>query len=171
MTSVAKPATKAGKAAASAGDAEKRSASSAPSAAALPGRGGKPIVFDTNALLLALEHRTPLDDELLDLFGANEWIVPSTVVVELKTLAHKGEGSVARRAKMAVQLVAKRCKVEDSRLPGDDGLLEVARRLGAVVVTNDKTLQQECKASGLTVVVSREHGRRLAILGAASGPF
>lgn len=142
-----------------------------PVAKPAPANPGKPVVFDTNALLLALEHRTPLDDELLDLFGANEWIVPSTVIVELKTLAHKGEGSVARRAKMALQLVEKRCKVEDSKLPGDDGLLEVARRHKAAVVTNDRTLQRECTASGLTVVVSREHGRRLAILGSASGPF
>ena len=138
-------------------------------AAAETARRGTPVVFDTNALLLALEHRTPLDDELLDLFGANEWIVPSTVLVELKTLEHKGEGSVARRAKMALKLVAQRCRVETSALPGDDGLLDVARRLKAAVVTNDRALQQECKTSGLTVVVSREQGRRLAILGAASG--
>lgn len=134
-------------------------------------KAGKAVVFDTNALLLAFDHKTPLDDELLRLFGANHWLVPSSVLVELKTLAHKGKGDVARNAKMAVQYVGKRCTVEPTKLAGDDGLLEVARRHQAAVVTNDRTLQQECVASGLPVVVSREHGRRLAILGAASGPL
>ena len=132
---------------------------------------GRPVVFDTNALLLALEAHTPLDDDLADLLGANRWVVPSTVLVELRTLAYKGEGAVARQAKLALAFAGKRLAREDTKLPGDDGLLEVARRLGAAVVTNDKTLQQECKRSGLTVVVLRENGRRLALLGAASGRF
>lgn len=148
-----------------------RLAKSPPASNQVPSSAGKPVVFDTNALLLALEHHTPLDDELADLFGATVWMVPSTVLIELGTLAHKGEGSVARRAKMALQLAAKRCRTEATTLPGDDGLLEVARRHKAAVVTNDRTLQQECERSGLTVVVSREHGRRLALLGAASGKF
>ena len=130
---------------------------------------GKPVVFDTNALLLALEAHAPLDDDLAHLLGANRWVVPSTVLVELGTLAYKGKGAVARNAKVALAFAQKRCATEPTKLPGDDGLLEVARRLGAAVVTNDKALQQECKASGLTVVVLREHGRRLALLGAASG--
>lgn len=131
---------------------------------------GKAVVFDTNALLLALEAHTPLDDELGDLLGANHWIVPSTVLIELQTLAYKGKGAVARNAKVALAFAQKRCATESTKLPGDDGLLDVARRLGAVVVTNDQTLQQECRQSGLTVVVLREHGRRLALLGAASRP-
>jgi rRNA-processing protein FCF1 len=130
----------------------------------------KPVVFDTNALLLPFAHGVKMEDDLFELFGATQWLVPSTVLVELGTLAFKGKGAVARHAKMALKF-AERCQVEPTRLPGDDGLLEVARRHKAAVVTNDKTLQQECKRSGLQVVVSREHGRRLAILGAASGPF
>jgi len=131
----------------------------------------KPVVFDTNAILLGLASRTPFDQDLADLVGANRWLVPSTVVVELRTLEFKGKGAVARNAKLALAFVDKRCTVEATKLPGDDGLLEVARRLKAVVVTNDKTLQQECRQSGLTVVVLREDGRRLALLGAASGRF
>lgn len=159
-----------GKAAESAENAETGSSTlSAPSASAPAAAPAKPVVFDTNALLLALEAHTPLDDDLAHLLGATRWVVPSTVLVELRTLAFKGEGAVARHAKMALQYAAKRLATEETKLPGDDGLLEVARRLGGAVVTNDKTLQQECKRSGLTVVVLRENGRRLALLGAASG--
>ena len=96
--------------------------------------------------------------------------MPSSVLVELKTLAHKGEGATGRHAKMAVKY-AERCRTVTTKLAGDDGLLEVARATKAAVVTNDRTLQDECVRSGLTVIVSREHGRRLAIKGAAAGPF
>jgi rRNA-processing protein FCF1 len=169
------PTAKAGKAAEGAADARptkpaKRSAPAPPASAPADG-GGKAVVFDTNALLLGLEAHAPLDDDLADLLGANRWVVPSTVLVELRTLAYKGKGAVARNAKLALAFAAKRCAAEATKLPGDDGLLEVARRLRAAVVTNDKTLQQECKRSGLTVIVLREDGRRLALLGAASGRF
>lgn len=130
----------------------------------------KAVVFDTNALLLPFAHGTPIEDDLLTLLGATEWFVPSSVLVELKTLAHKGEGATMRHAKMALKY-AERCKVVETKLAGDDGLLEVARARKAAVVTNDRTLQEECIRSGLTVIVSREHGRRLAIQGAAAGPF
>lgn len=130
----------------------------------------KAVVFDTNALLLPFAHQTPIEDELLQLLGATEWFVPSSVIVELKTLAHKGEGATMRHAKMALKY-AERCKVVETKLAGDDGLLEVARAKGAAVVTNDRVLQEECVRSGLTVIVSREYGRRLAIKGAAAGPF
>ena len=128
------------------------------------------VVFDTNALLLPFAHGTPMEDDILTLLGPTEWLVPSSVMVELKTLAHKGEGATMRNAKMAVKY-AQRCKVVDTKLAGDDGLLEVARARKAAVVTNDRKLQEECVRSGLVVIVSREHGRRLAIKGSAAGPF
>ena len=128
------------------------------------------VVFDTNALLLPFAHGTPIEDELFHLLGATEWFVPSSVIVELTTLAHKGEGATGRNAKMALKY-AQRCQVVPTKLAGDDGLLEVARARKAAVVTNDRTLQEECTRSGLMVIVSRENGRRLAVKGAAAGPF
>jgi rRNA-processing protein FCF1 len=128
-----------------------------------------PVVLDTNALLLPFAHGTRLEEDLAALFGSVKLYVPSTVLIELGTLAYKGQGATARHAKMAVKF-AQRCEVLQTKLPGDDGLLEVARKAKAVVVTNDKTLQQECVRSGLAVVQSRENGRRLALLGSASRP-
>ncbi|MFA5942974.1 MAG: PIN domain-containing protein [Candidatus Thermoplasmatota archaeon] len=129
-----------------------------------------PVVFDTNALILPFAHGTRVEEDLAHLFGSVKLLVPSTVLIELGTLAFKGKGAVARHAKMALKF-AERCEILQTKLPGDDGLLEVARKAKAVVVTNDRTLQSECQKSGLTVVVSRENGRRLALMGAASGPF
>lgn len=128
--------------------------------------GPVPVVFDTNALLLPFTEGTNLEEELDRLLGAAAWIVPSSILGELKQLAH-GEGKLARNAKSAVKL-CERARIESTALPGDDGLLEVARKLRAVVVTNDRLVQQEAVQSGLRVVVAREHGK-LALRRAASG--
>ena len=125
------------------------------------------VVFDTNALLLPFMQGTDLDGGLENLFGTVEWIIPSSILGELKMLANGGEGTLARNAKAALRL-AQRARIESTALPGDDGLLEVARRLKAAVVTNDRALQAEAATSGLIVVVAREQGR-LALRRSASG--
>lgn len=126
------------------------------------------VLFDTNAILLPFSAGTDLEGELERLFGATEWIVPAPVAAELRGLA-ANHGAVGRQAKGAIKLLA-RCRVEETTLPGDDGLLDVARRLGAAVLTNDKKLQAEAARSGLTVIVAREEGRRLALRASGSRP-
>src|SRR5262249_27507113 len=115
------------------------------------GRRAMLVVFDTNALLLPFTEGTDLHAGLEDLFGIAEWIGPSSILGELKMLANGGEGSLARNAKSALKL-AQRARIEPTALPGDDGLLDVARRLKAAVVTNDRRIQQEASQSGLIVV-------------------
>ncbi len=132
----------------------------------VPEPGTRAVVLDTNALFLPFTEGTDLEGQLFGLLGATQWFIPSSVLIELGSLVHKGEGTLARNAKMALKY-AQRCAVQETKLPGDDGLLEVARRLKAVVVTNDRKLQAEAAQSGLTVIVAREHGR-LAMRGGGS---
>lgn len=126
------------------------------------------VVFDTNALLLPFTEGTNLESELERLLGSVEWVIPSSILGELKMLAN-GEGTLARNAKAALKL-AQRCRVESTALPGDDGLLEVARKLKGVLVSNDRAIQAEAATSKLQVVVAREKGR-LALRKSASGSF
>ncbi len=115
-------------------------------------------VLDTNALLLPFTDKTDIGTELEGLVGAVRMVVPSSIVQELEGLTKKGNTPEARAARAAMTYL-KRCRVEPTGLPGDDGILEVGRRLGGVVVTNDKKLQREAKRSGLKVAASRGHGR------------
>ena len=128
--------------------------------------GGRPVVFDTNSLFLPFTDGTDLDSELERLFGAVEWILPSSVLNELKTIS-TGPSASARHAKAALQLAA-RVRTEPTKLPGDDGLLEVARRLKGAIVTGDRKVQEEAARSGLEVVVPRQKGR-LALRRSGSG--
>ncbi|MGB1586344.1 MAG: PIN domain-containing protein [Thermoplasmatota archaeon] len=118
------------------------------------------LVVDTNALLLPFRDGTDLQGEVERLLGAVTWVVPSCVLDELNVLA-EGNGKDARAAKMALQL-ATSWQHEATSLPGDDGVLEVATRLGAAVLTDDKRLVAEAKQRGLRVLRSRGHGLAMA---------
>ncbi len=122
------------------------------------------IVADTNALLLVAEG--DILTRLEQLAGIIELVVPQSVANELSGLAKNG-GAPGRAAKLALKLTA-RSTVAPTTLPGDDGLLEVARRLQGVVFTNDRRIQAEAVKSGLRVIVARGPGR-LAWMGAGSG--
>lgn len=122
------------------------------------------VVADTNALLLVADG--DVVGELERLCGTVELVVPQVVVNELGGLA-KNQGAPGRAAKLALKLAA-RSRVEPTTLPGDDGLLEVARKLQGAVFTNDRRIQAEAVKSGLKVIVARETGR-LAWRQAGSG--
>jgi uncharacterized protein len=134
-------------------------------AAQAPQPGVKPVVVDTNALLLPFTEGTDVMGELERLVGRVELVVPSSILGELRRLA-ENRGEAGNAARSALRL-AQRFRQEPTGLAGDDGLLDVARRLKAVVLTNDRKVQQEAATSGLQVVVAREKGR-LAMRGSGS---
>lgn len=113
------------------------------------------VVLDTNALLLPFLDGIDLLGALEALLGPVRPVVPAPVAEELRRLA-AGDGRTARAARAAADHLLPRCEAASATLPGDDGVLEVARRLRAAVLTNDRRLQQECRRAGLTVVAPRE---------------
>lgn len=125
----------------------------------------QPVVLDTNALLLPFTSGVRIDAELERVVGPVQWLVPSSVAWELERLA-KGKDNAARAARMAQKLVARAATVETS-LPGDDGVLEVATKNSALLVTNDRKLQEEARKRGIRVLVARTSGK-LAFLGSGS---
>ncbi|HLF16891.1 MAG TPA: hypothetical protein VI796_05620 [Candidatus Thermoplasmatota archaeon] len=124
------------------------------------------VVLDTNALLLPFTAGTDLEREIERLVGPARIVVPAAMVQEIDSLTTHG-GAEGRAAKAARKLMT-RFDSEATPYGGDDGLLDVARRLKAVVVTNDRKLQEECSRSGLQVLHSRETGR-LAFRKSGSG--
>lgn len=124
----------------------------------MPPADGTYAVLDTNALLLPFTDGTDLQEELLRLVGSHRLVVPSSIHQELQGLAEGTDAAIARHARAAL-LFMERCRVEPTGLPGDDGILEVARRLSAVVVSNDKNVRSEARRSGLKAIGSRGKGR------------
>ncbi|MHC1710248.1 MAG: PIN domain-containing protein [Methanomassiliicoccales archaeon] len=109
------------------------------------------VVLDTNALLMPFEFKMNLDLELANLFGEFEAYVPGPVIGELKR-------SDSKHAQVALKLAGKYIRYETST-QGDAGVLEVAKALDAMVVTNDYILRRKMRAEGIRAVFLRSRKR------------
>ncbi|MBN1110227.1 MAG: twitching motility protein PilT [Methanomassiliicoccales archaeon] len=109
------------------------------------------VVLDTNALLMPFEFKLNLDLELAKLLGDFEAYVPGPVIGELKR-------SESRHAKAALQLANKYQRYETST-QGDAGVMEAAKALDALVVTNDLVLRRKMRKEGMRGIFlrSRKH--------------
>jgi len=109
------------------------------------------VVLDTNALLMPFEFRMNLDLELANLFGEFEAYVPGPVIGELKH-------SDSKYAQVALKLAGKYIRYETST-QGDAGVLEAAKALGAMVVTNDYILRRKMRQEGVRAIFLRSRKR------------
>ncbi len=116
------------------------------------------VVLDTNAALLPFIDGIDIG-EIDGLLGTTTFVLSSVTRDELARLS-EGSGARGRAATAALRWL-RDADIEDATLPGDDGILEVARRLDAAVLSNDKRLQEEARRSGLTVVAPRGRGLHL----------
>jgi len=104
----------------------------------------KAVILDTNALLMPFQFKVNLDRELKRLFGEIPVFVPSSVLGELANLPDKN-------SKAALAL-ARKYKIVETELRGDDAVLDLAIRREGAVVTNDKGLIARLREEGLPVV-------------------
>lgn len=109
------------------------------------------VILDANALFIPFQFGVNLTEGLKELLGEGiEIIVPSSVVEELERLP--GEDW---RRRAALKL-ARGFRVVKAEGKGDRAIIELARRLGLPVVTQDKELKKRLKAEGLKVITLRE---------------
>ena len=118
------------------------------------------VILDTNALMVPEQFGVDIFSELPRL-GYVQWLVPASVLGELRSLArtaHKGADKVAARVALGL---AEQCSVvgEDAR-DADLAIEELALSSGAAVFTNDKALKKRLFSKGITVIYLRQ-GRYL----------
>ena len=114
------------------------------------------VVLDTNALLMPFEFKLNLDIELRHLLGEFQAYVPGCVIGELKR-------SGSKHASVALSL-ARKYPVAETSTQGDAGVIEVARRLDAFVVTNDALMRAKLRKLGMKTIFLRS-SNHLAIDG------
>lgn len=112
------------------------------------------VVLDTNALLLPFERSINIDAQLRSLLGECQVFVPGPIVGELKRSSNK-------HAPAALRLLA-RYTIEDTQASGDKAVIELAERLGAYVVTNDRALIERLRQRRIKVILMRG-GSHLAL--------
>jgi uncharacterized protein len=110
------------------------------------------VVLDTNALFLPVRVGFPMEREVRRLVPGARIVVPESVRRELDRLAAR-----ATPGARAARELADRFSSCPTAAEGDDGILEVATREGALVVTADRELQLRLRQRGIAVLVPRDH--------------
>jgi len=102
-------------------------------------------------------------EELLD--TKPEYYVIGPVVKELKKIISHGGVKERKAAKLALELVKKKCRVIEVSLSpnksADDLLLEIALREGFIVATNDRVLRRRLREAGVPEIYFREEKQLL----------
>ncbi len=114
----------------------------------------KAVVLDANALLMPFQFKFNIDMEIARLLGDIPVIVPSSVVDELSGLEDAG-------AKAAFALSGK-YEVAETSFRGDQGVIDVAKRWSAAVVTNDRELISQLRR--LRIPVLRLRSERYLVM-------
>ncbi len=112
------------------------------------------VILDSNAILMLFEFSINLEKELTRLFGKFKIIIPGPVVNELQFLSEHESGRKKFIAKPALKLIEK-YDIVDADGKGDQAILELAKKLNCVVLTNDKKLRDKIKELSLHTVYLR----------------
>ncbi len=112
------------------------------------------VVLDTNALLMPFEIRINLDLALQELLGDTRVLVPGPLVGELKHLDHKFSG--------AALALARKYEIVPTVATGDSAVIELAKKEGAYVLTNDRELRRRLRRERVPIIYLRS-GTHLAM--------
>ena len=115
---------------------------------------GLPLVLlDTNALLMPFQLGLDLEREIAQAVGRSRVVVPEVVLAELRAMeASLREGRAALR-------FAERFEVLATVGEGDDAIVDLAKRIGGIVVTGDRELIARLRGEGLRVLRPRQRKR------------
>jgi rRNA-processing protein FCF1 len=107
------------------------------------------IILDTNALMMQFQFSVDIENEMRRIIDVPyEIIVPDLVMAELRNLARSMTGKDRGEVVMAIRL-AETFPVVRSEGTQDTGILRLAEKLNAIVVTNDKILRARLRAKNI----------------------
>jgi len=127
------------------------------------------VILDTNFLVLPLEERIDVLDQIRDLLGARP--IPILLLESLEEALNKcvsSSPSERRLFKSALNLLDNIAIESSGIVQGkvDERILQFSIRRKAIVATNDKELRKRLRSLGVTVLYFREGKRRIEIEGA-----
>ena len=115
----------------------------------------KTVILDSSAILMLFEFAIDLEKELTRLLGNYCIVVPTPIVRELEFLSENGTGKKKAKAKASLKLIKKYDAIDVEGRNGDDSVLELAKKINGIVVTNDRELRNRVKEMSLSVIFLR----------------
>jgi rRNA-processing protein FCF1 len=124
-------------------------------------RDYKIVVLDTNAIFMLFEFSIDLEDEIINLIGKSSIIVPKPIFDEIKLIINKGKYNKKKIAKISLKIIEEKFKIVDLNInkKGDDALIDYAKKLSGIVVTNDKELKKRLRNEKISVIFLRGKNR------------
>ena len=122
------------------------------------------VLLDTSILFSIFEKKLPLLDDVTLELGKVEFVIPESVINELKKLSEHSKGSKKRMAKAILEYIRNEefqiVKSEDIN-DADRDLVLLARKMNTVVATVDKDLIKLLKRESIDVITWRYKKMRL----------
>lgn len=115
------------------------------------------VIADTNALIAPFKRKFNIDSELSAILGTYTILVPLPIIGELRKLS-----ATNMNAKGALKFALSQ-EIRPTKKPGDDSVLELARKVSGYVMTNDMELIERARKRKLRVIRLRE-GCRLELM-------
>ncbi len=124
--------------------------------------GPRPVLLDTNFLLLPFQFKINILDDLEYLVEqSHRFVVSSCTISELQDIgAHVGKhGMAARLALKLVEANRHRIDVVQSTQTVDDWIVDYAAKHNAIACTNDSKLRRRLKKQGVAVVSMKSRSK------------
>lgn len=115
----------------------------------------KTVILDSSAVLMLFEFSIDLEKELTRLLGNYHIVIPTPIVRELEFLSENGKGEKKTKAKASLKLIKKYDTINVDEKGGDDSILDLAKKINGIVVTNDRELRNRLKKLSLSVIFLR----------------
>ncbi len=109
------------------------------------------VIMDANALLMPFQFGINLDMEIESLIGEFHGVVPSPILGEVRKNGGKW-------AKVALSF-AKRYEVMRTENMGDKAVMELAKKLNGIVITNDEALQRKLRLERIPYIYMKNRSR------------
>jgi rRNA-processing protein FCF1 len=111
------------------------------------------VIADTNVLIAPFKQKFNIDAELTRILGNYTILIPEPIIGELRRLAVTN-----LHARGALKFALTR-EIRPTKKPGDDSVLELAKKVGGYVMTNDRELIGRASKKKLKVIRLRESCR------------
>jgi rRNA-processing protein FCF1 len=121
------------------------------------------VILDSNALFVPFQFKIDVFEALETLLGRKfEPILLSTIKKELEAVVEKGSPKMRKWASFALRL-AEKCtflEVEETVVESpDDSIVEMAKKCGCLVFTNDRALRKRLRDISVPTIYVRQKSR------------
>jgi rRNA-processing protein FCF1 len=115
----------------------------------------KIVILDSSAFFMFFEFSVDWEKELFRLLDGYCIVVPTEVIKELEVLSKQTASERKQKAVASLKLAERYETVETIAGNADDAVIEAAKKMNGVVVTNDMELRKRLNHDSIPVIFLR----------------